>query len=97
MLRETAARVRGFKIFHPEVEAVLKALATVAVLTVMVLLVAWGYQQRSEARVWREIACAYRLKEALSDGRLVTDADLGTDPCVRLDELGLPRVARRAD
>jgi hypothetical protein len=88
--------MRGFKIFHPEVEAVLKALAAIAVLTVIVLLVAWGHRQRDEARAWREIACAYRLKEALGDGRLATAADLRGYPCERLDDLGL-RLARRAE
>lgn len=97
MLRETAARVRGFKVFRPEVEAALKILAVVALLTLLVLPLAWGYQQRNEARAWREIACAYRLKEALSDGRLATAADLRSDPCARLDDLGLSRVARRGE
>ena len=96
MLSETRARVKGFKVFHPEVEAVLKALGVVALLTLIVLLVSWGHQQRGEARAWREIACAYRLKEALDDGRLATAADLRSDPCERLEDLGLRR-ARRAD
>ncbi len=96
MLRETAARVKGFKVFRPEVEAVLKTLAVVALLTLLVLPLAWGYQQRNEARAWREIACAYRLKEALGDGRLETVADRRGDPCERLEDLGL-RLARRVE
>lgn len=96
MFTKTRARVTGFKIFRPEVETVLKTLGAMVLLTLLVLPLAWGYHQRSEARAWREIACAYRLKEALSDGRLMTAADLRSDPCERLDDLGL-RLARRAE
>jgi hypothetical protein len=88
--------LKGFKVFRPEVEAVLKTVAVIALLSLLVLPLAWGYQQRNEAREWREIACAYRLKEALSDGRLETAADRRGDPCDRLEDLGL-RLARRAE
>ena len=96
MFEETNARVTGFKVFRPGVETALKTLAVVALLALVLLPLAWGYQQRSEARAWREIACAYRLREALSDGRLLTPADLRGDPCARLSELGL-QLARRGD
>jgi hypothetical protein len=96
MLEETNARVTGFKVFRPGVEVVLRTLAVGALLALLVLPSVWGYQQRSEARAWREIACTYRLKEALSDGRLLTPADVRGDPCARLSELGL-QLARRAD
>jgi hypothetical protein len=96
MLSETGTRATGLKVYRPEVEAVLRTLAAVALLTLLVLPLAWGYQQKNEARAWREIACAYRLKEVLRDGRLVTPADLRADPCARLDDLGL-RLARRVD
>lgn len=96
MLEETDARVTGLKVFRPGVEAALKTLAVIALLTLVVLPLAWGYHHRNEARAWREIACAYRLKEALSDGRLLTAADLRGDACERLDDLGL-QMARRAD
>src|SRR5882762_9475597 len=96
MLEETNARVTGFKVFRPGVEAALKTLAVAALLALLVLPLAWGYQQRNEARLWREIACTYRLREALSDGRLLTPADRRGDPCERLSELGL-QLARRAD
>jgi len=96
MLEETNARVTGFKVFRPGVEAALKALAVAALLALLVLPLAWGYQQRNEARLWREIACTYRLKEALSDGRLLTPADLRGEACARLSELGL-QLAGRGD
>jgi len=96
MLEETDARVTGIKVFRPGVEAALKTLAVITLVTLVVLPLAWGYHHRSEARAWREIACAYRLKEALSDGRLLTPADLRGNPCERLSDLGL-QLARRPD
>jgi len=96
MIEDTDARVTGFKVFRPGVEAALKTLAVIALLTLVVLPLAWGYHHRTEARAWREIACAYRLREALSDGLLLTAADLRGDPCERLGELGL-QMARRGD
>ena len=96
MLFSTGMRVTGLKVFRPEVEALIRIAGVVATLTMLVLPVAWGYQQRSEARAWREMACAYRLREALSDGRLATTTDLTANPCDRLDDLGL-RLARRSD
>ncbi len=96
MLEDREARVTGFKVFRPEVEAALKTFAAIALLTLVVLPLAWGYHHRNEARAWREIACAYRLKEALSDGRLLTPADLRGNPCERLSDLGL-QLARRTD
>jgi hypothetical protein len=94
VLEETTARATGFKVFRREVEVVLKAVAMISLLTLLVLPLAWGYRQRNEARAWREIACAYRLRQALSDGRLMTAADQRADPCERLSELGLQLAGR---
>jgi len=76
MLEETNARVTGFKVFRPGVEAALKTLAVAALLALLVLPLAWGYQQRTRRASGARIACTYRLKEALSDGRLLTPADV---------------------
>jgi hypothetical protein len=89
-------RVTGLKIFRPEVESVVRIVGVIATLAMVMLPAAWGYQQRAEARAWREMACSYRLREALSDGRLVTPSDLASSPCDRLDHLGV-QLARRAD
>lgn len=89
-------RLKGLKIFRPEVESVVRVVCLIATLSMVVLPAAWGYQQRAEARAWREMACTYRLREALNDGRLVTPADAAANPCERLDHLGL-QLARRAD
>ena len=74
--------------FWPGVELCLKIGLAVVMIMVVVLPLAWGYRQHAQAAQWREIACAYRLKEALRD-RLIAHADVGGRPCARLDELGL--------
>jgi hypothetical protein len=88
-------RLSGFKVFWPGVEIGLKIGLTLVMIVVVVVPLAWGYRQHAEAELWREVACAYRLKEALRD-RLIAHAELGGRPCARLDELGLrfePAVA----
>ena len=87
-------RLRGFKVFRPGVEACLKTGLAVVILMVIILPLAWGYRQHAEAEVWRDIACTYRLKEALRE-RLVSAADLNGRPCARLAQLGL-RLERPA-
>jgi hypothetical protein len=93
---DLAMRLTGLKILRPEVESVVRIAGVVVTLSMLVLPAAWGYQQRAEARAWREMACTYRLREALNEGRMVTPADLAANPCDRLDHLGL-QLARRAD
>lgn len=81
-------RLSGFKVFWPGVETALKLGLTVVLLVVVFLPLAWGYRQHADAQAWRDVACTYRLKEALRD-RLITAADLNGRPCARLAQLGL--------
>ena len=81
-------RLSGFKVFWPGVEICLKLGLALVTLMAVVLPLAWGYRQHAEAELWRDVACAYRLKEALRE-RLISPADLGGRACARLDELGL--------
>jgi hypothetical protein len=81
-------RLSGLKVFWPGVEICLRIALVLVLIIVVSLPLAWGYRQHAEAELWREVACAYRLKEALRE-RLVSPADLGGRPCARLDELGL--------
>ena len=74
--------------FWPGVEICLKIGLALVTLMVIVLPLAWGYRQHAAAELWRDVACAYRLKEALRE-RLISSADLGGRPCARLNELGL--------
>lgn len=82
-------RVSGLKVFWPGVELCLKIGLAVVMIIVVLLPLAWGYRQHAQAEQWREVACAYRLKEALRDRRIAY-AEPGGRPCARLDELGLP-------
>ena len=82
------ARLSGLKIFRPGVEICLKIGLALVMVVVVILPLAWGYRQHAEAELWRDVACTYRLKEALRE-RLISQADLGGRPCARLDELGL--------
>ena len=81
-------RLSGLKVFWPAVEACVKIGLAVVMLMVVFLPLAWGYRQHAEAQLWRDVACTYRLKEALRQ-RLISPADLGGRPCERLAELGL--------
>jgi hypothetical protein len=81
-------RLSGFKVFWPGVELGLKIGLALVALVVIVVPLAWGYRQHAEAELWRDVACAYRLKEALRERR-ISPADVGGRPCARLSELGL--------
>jgi hypothetical protein len=66
----------------------LKLGLTVVVVTMVVLPLAWGYRQHAHAELWHDVACAYRLKEALRERR-IGPVDVVGRPCARLHELGL--------
>ena len=81
-------RLSGLKVFWPGVEIGLKIGLALVTVMVVVLPLAGGYRQHAEAELWRDVACAYRLKEALRE-RLISPADVAGRPCARLEELGL--------
>ena len=81
------SRLSGFKIFWPGVEICLKLGVAVVMLMAVFLPLAWAHREHAEAQLWREVACTYRLKEALRE-RLITATDLHGRPCARLTELG---------
>jgi hypothetical protein len=82
-----APRLTGLKIFWPGVETGLRLGLALAFLVAVFLPLAWAHRQHARAEGWREVACSYRLKEALRDRR-VTAADLRGRPCMRLEALG---------
>lgn len=85
-----APRLTGLKVFRPDVEACLRIALAVLVLTVVLLPLVWGYRQHSEAQAWRDLACAYRLKEALRERPVPAVHLTGrAGPCARLAELGM--------
>lgn len=49
---------------------------------------AWGYEQRRQARTWQNVACAYRIKEVATRTPIIA-VDYGRDACGALERLGL--------
>ena len=77
------------RIFRPEIEATLKAVGLIMLITLIALPVAWGYEQRQKARTWQNVACAYRIKEAERRAPIIAGVDYGRDACGMLQRLGL--------
>ena len=51
--------------------------------------VAWGYEQRRQARTWQNVACAYRIKEVARNVPFVATVERAPDACTTLARLGL--------
>jgi hypothetical protein len=77
------------RIFRPEVQAVLKTLGILTLIGLIVLPVAWGYEQRRQARAWQSVACAYRVQEVARRAPFITQVDYRRNPCATLERLGL--------
>jgi len=70
------------RFFRPGVQRTINLVVAGGTVCAVVLPATWAYRQGQEARLWRETACVYRLREA--GGR--TDAMLSVgyrahDPC----------------
>jgi hypothetical protein len=77
------------RFFRREIEVTLKLLGILTLLALILLPLAWGYQQRREARTWQNLACEYRLKEVTRSMRFVAHIERGSDACALLNRLGL--------
>jgi hypothetical protein len=77
------------RFFRREVELTLKMLGVAILIGLIVLPVAWGYEQRRQARAWQTVACAYRIKEISRSATFVGSIDRAADPCTTLARLGL--------
>jgi hypothetical protein len=77
------------RFFRPEVEAALKMVGAAGLITMIVLPVAWGYEQRKQARTWQNVACAYRMKEVARQTPMIATLEYRRDACVALERLGL--------
>jgi hypothetical protein len=83
------------RFFRPEVESVLKALGAGTLIGLIVLPIAWGYEQRQQARAWQAVACTYRMREIAHRTPLVGTVDYARDPCRTLQRLGLDLDVQR--
>jgi hypothetical protein len=79
----------GMRFFRPEVEAALKMAGVAGLITMIVLPVAWGYEQRKQARTWQKVACAYRMKELARQTPMIATLESRRNACLALEELGL--------
>ena len=77
------------RFFRHEVEVMLKMLGVVTLIGLIVLPVAWGYEQRRQARTWQNVACAYRIKEVARSVPFVATVERAPDACATLARLGL--------
>jgi hypothetical protein len=77
------------RFFRSEVELALKIAGIAALISIILLPVAWGYEQRQQARNWQNIACAYRIKEVARQSPMIANVEYRRDACVALSRLGL--------
>jgi len=82
------------RFFQHEVEVVLKSLFLIALLSLVVLPAAWGYEQRQQARQWRNVACAVRIREVEQRAPVLASLGQRPDPCAILERLGLELEVR---
>ena len=77
------------RFFKPGVQRVINLVMAGAAVCALVLPMTWAYRQAREARLWRETACLYRLREAAPRTNLMLAARYGDGPCGTLGRLGL--------
>ncbi len=75
------------RIFRPEVESILRAVGAISLIALVLAPIAWGYEQRRQARAWQSVACAYRMREVAQRATIVR-VDYAADPCGALERLG---------
>ena len=76
------------RFFRQEVEITLKVLGVVILVALIVLPIVWGYEQRAQARMWQNVACAYRIKEVTRQTPSITAVERASDACTTLARLG---------
>jgi hypothetical protein len=77
------------RFFLPEVELVLKLFVGVMLASAFLVTLAWGYEQRRQAHVWRETACSFRMADVTRQAPFLAQNDAPRDACGRLDALGV--------
>ena len=77
------------RFFRPELETTLKMLGVMTLIGLIVLPMAWGYEQRKQAKTWQNVACVYRIKEVVRRTPMIATLDYSQDACSTLARLGL--------
>ena len=78
------------RFFRRDIEVTLKMLGVMLLVGLIVLPVAWGYEQRRQARNWQNVACAYRIKEVTRTAPFIASVERAADACTTLARLGFP-------
>ena len=76
------------RFFRREVEIALTAIGAITLIGLIVMPVAWGYEQRRQAKTWQSIACAYRMKEVARSSSVLAGMAQEPDACNALERLG---------
>ena len=77
------------RFFRSEIETAVKMLALLTLVGLIALPIAWGYEQRQQARAWQSIACSYRMREVTRRTPVVAAVNYAQNPCLTLQRLGL--------
>ena len=77
------------RFFRSEIESAMKMLGLLTLVGLILLPIAWGYEQRQQARAWQSIACSYRMREVARRTPVVAAVDYARNPCLTLERLGL--------
>ena len=78
------------RFFRRDIEVTLKMVGAMLLVGLIVLPVAWGYEQRRQARNWQNVACAYRIKEVTRTAPFIANVERASDACTTLARLGFP-------
>ena len=70
------------RFFRSEIETALKIMGIAALISLILLPVAWGYEQRQQARSWQ-------IKEVARQTPMIASIEYRRDACVALSRLGL--------
>ena len=76
------------RFFRREIEVTLKMAGGLVLIGLIVLPVAWGLEQRRQARAWQNVACTYRIKEVRRQAPFIANVERTGDPCATLARLG---------
>jgi hypothetical protein len=77
------------RFFRREIEIVIKTLGILTLVGLILLPMAWGYEQRKQARAWQTVACSYRMREVTRRTPVVATVEYAQNPCLTLERLGL--------
>jgi hypothetical protein len=76
------------RFFRQEIELTLRLIGVAALVGLIILPVAWGVEQRRQARAWQNVACEYRIKEVARMAPFIANVERGPDACTTLARLG---------